>query len=171
MLRIRSGGQSGVDRGALLGALDTNVDYTGWVPKGGLCEDTTHLLEVFPHLRETESADYRQRTELNVRDAQATIVVTPSGTPTTPGSRLTVECCQRLNRPYRVVTPVQLSKTLCDLVWGWKNMPLIDVNIAGTRESKAPGIQNQVRLAIIDAIRKLDNSGIHVSQLGGEQEQ
>ena len=37
--RIRTGGQSGVDRAALDFAIEHNIPYCGWCPKGGWAED------------------------------------------------------------------------------------------------------------------------------------
>lgn len=154
-LRIRSGGQSGADRGALLAALDLGVEYAGWVPKGGKCEDTPYLLDVFPNLWETESSDYRERTELNVRDSMITIIVTPDGELSSPGSKLTVRMCEKYGRPYRVVVPEDLAQAVSDVVDAWQRQPLVDLNIAGTRESKAPGLQQKVRLAVIRGVEEV----------------
>ena len=38
-MRILSGGQTGVDRGALDAAIASHIDYGGWCPKGGWAED------------------------------------------------------------------------------------------------------------------------------------
>ena len=59
-LRIRSGGQSGVDRAALDYAVRHNLQYVGWCPRGGWAEDFTTppgLLVRFPHMIETPSAE------------------------------------------------------------------------------------------------------------------
>ena len=79
-LRIRSGGQTGVDRAALDAAVLTGRPYEGWCPKGGWAEDFLHppgLLTKYPHLRETPSKSPEQRTEWNVRDSAATVVFVP----------------------------------------------------------------------------------------------
>ena len=39
IIRIRSGGQSGVDRAALDFARCQNIEICGWCPKGGWAED------------------------------------------------------------------------------------------------------------------------------------
>src|SRR2546425_1493353 len=79
-LRIRSGGQTGVDRAALNAAVLTGRPYEGWCPKGGWAEDFLRppgllppgLLMKYPHLMETPSKSPEQRTEWNVRDSAAT---------------------------------------------------------------------------------------------------
>ena len=40
-LKIVSGGQTGVDRGALQAAMDLGLDWGGWAPKGWRSEDGT----------------------------------------------------------------------------------------------------------------------------------
>ena len=75
---IVSGGQSGVDRAALDVAVARGIDYAGWCPRGGWAEDLTEppgLLARYPHLRETPSADPAQRTEWNVRESDATLIL------------------------------------------------------------------------------------------------
>ena len=65
-LRIRSGGQTGVDRAALDAAVLTGRPYEGWCPKGGCAEDYLHppgLLTKYPNLMETPSKSPEQRTE------------------------------------------------------------------------------------------------------------
>ena len=56
--RIRSGGQTGVDRAALDAAVLTGRPYEGWCPKGGWAEDFLRppgLLTIYPCLMETPS--------------------------------------------------------------------------------------------------------------------
>lgn len=72
--KIISGGQSGVDRGALEAAVESSVVYGGWCPAGGWAEDAPTSPGVrahFPDLIETPERDPRQRTEWNVRDSDA----------------------------------------------------------------------------------------------------
>ncbi|HAH64402.1 MAG TPA: hypothetical protein DCL72_02745, partial [Rhizobiales bacterium] len=54
MLKIVSGGQTGVDRAALDVATEKNIPYGGWCPKGGWAEDLQDppgLLALYPNLR------------------------------------------------------------------------------------------------------------------------
>jgi len=70
--KIISGGQTGADRAALDWAISHGVPHGGWCPQGRLAEDG-----VIPgryELKETLEADYAQRTEWNVRDADATVI-------------------------------------------------------------------------------------------------
>ena len=68
LVRIVSGGQTGVDRAALDAALAFGIACGGWVPRGRRAEDG-RLPERYP-MRETRSRAYAERTRLNVRDLQ-----------------------------------------------------------------------------------------------------
>lgn len=77
---IRSGGQTGVDRGALDAARAAGVPIEGWCPAGGWAEDLPEapgLRTDYPELRETPSREPAQRTEWNVRDSDVTLIIGP----------------------------------------------------------------------------------------------
>ena len=98
-LKIVSGGQTGVDRGALDAALAAGAPCGGWCPRGRRAEDGP-IPERYP-LVETRSADYAARTRANVADSDATLVVA-FGEPT-GGTALTVAFCRELGRPCLLV--------------------------------------------------------------------
>ena len=77
--RIVSGGQTGVDRAALDWALARGFPCGGWCPAGRLAEDGPIPAE-YP-LTETPAAESSQRTEWNVRDSDATLIVAPRSRP------------------------------------------------------------------------------------------
>lgn len=70
---IASGGQSGVDRAALDAALAAGLDTGGWCPRGRRAEDG--IIAGRYRLREAPLRDPAVRTRLNVRDADATLVL------------------------------------------------------------------------------------------------
>ena len=81
-MKLLSGGQSGVDRAVLDVALARGIAYGGWCPKGGWAEDFPEppgVLAKYPQLAETLLADPAQRTEWNVRDADACLTVLDAG--------------------------------------------------------------------------------------------
>jgi tagatose 1,6-diphosphate aldolase len=94
--RIVSGGQSGADRAALDVARELGLAAGGWVPRGRLAEDGP-IPARYAGLREAASADPAERTALNVRDSDATLLV--SHGPLRGGSLLTWQEAHRLGRP------------------------------------------------------------------------
>ena len=95
-MKLLSGGQSGVDRAVLDVAIERCVDYGGWCPKDGGAEDFSAppgLLAKYPKLKETPLADPAQRTEWNVRDADAClIVIAAGGWQVSEGTALAEDC-------------------------------------------------------------------------------
>ena len=148
--RLVSGGQTGADRAALDWARAHGVERGGWCPRGGLAEDHPDppgLLAEHP-LRETPSASYAQRTEWNVRDSDATLVLVLPGAEPTGGTALTLDLAVRLDRPHllaRTDDPAAVRTWLSTL-------PDASVlNVAGPRESTAPGIHAAV-LALLEGV-------------------
>lgn len=136
--RIVSGGQTGVDRAALEVALDLGLPCGGWVPRGRRTEDG-RVPDRFA-MRETASAGYPQRTRYNVRDSDATLILSrgaPSG-----GTALTVACAESLRRPCMAVDLDRASDTKTRrTVRAWLQRHRVRVlNVAGPRESTQPGI-------------------------------
>ena len=114
-------------------ALGLPVD--GWLPKGRRAEDGP-LPERYP-LRESGSPDYPHRTRLNVRHADATLIL-GSG-PLTGGTGLTLAIARELERPCRIVDLDQRPDPAATLDWLDRVRPAV-LNVAGPRESTAPGI-------------------------------
>jgi len=73
-LKFISGGQTGVDRGALDAALDVGAPCGGWCPVGRKAEDGV-IAPRYP-LVELPGRGYLPRTRRNVLDSDATLVVT-----------------------------------------------------------------------------------------------
>ena len=140
--KIVSGGQTGVDRGALEAAVDAGFPYGGLVPKGRLAEDGIVPLK-FDQMEESTRKDYLYRTEWNVVHSDATLVLAFS-TELTGGTKRTVEFCKKHNKPYWVEdlnAPKETDRGLEVLYWLETLGESIVLNIAGPRESKSPGIQ------------------------------
>lgn len=139
--KIVSGGQTGVDRAALDVALDLDLACGGWAPRGRRAEDG-RIPARYP-MRETATAAYPQRTRLNVRDADATLILTrgePAG-----GTAFTIACAERLDRPCMLVdlTRPDLEQAAAT-VREWLDDEQVRVlNVAGPRESSAPGIAEE----------------------------
>jgi len=109
--KIISGGQTGVDRGALDAAMDLGIDHGGWCPPERYAEDgripehydveevsTDHFIDHgydYGDYRE----HYRLRTMLNVKTADATLILTQGPGKLTPGTRLTLTFVRGAGKP------------------------------------------------------------------------
>jgi hypothetical protein len=94
--KLISGGQTGADRAALDFAIARGIPHGGWCPLGRLAEDGP--LPARYRLCETPAAEYAQRTEWNVRDADGTVIFS-LGRKLSGGSKLTGEIARRLRKP------------------------------------------------------------------------
>jgi hypothetical protein len=119
------------------------VGHGGFCPKGRLAEDGT-IPERY-ELEETASAEYAERTQKNVQAADATVVFTYG--PPTGGSAFTVACAESLSRPVLTVDLNAFSASdACLLLDEFvRRVRPRTLNVAGSRESGAPGIANRVR--------------------------
>jgi hypothetical protein len=153
LLAIRSGGQSGVDRAALDVARALQISYRGWCPRGGWAEDLPSppgLLAVYPGLTETPSWDPAQRTAWNVRDSDATLIVTPGPDVTrSPGTAFTRECADSIFVKPLHIADLSRDESL-DTAAAWLRARLdahtsdeFLLNIAGPRESESRGIHDR----------------------------
>jgi hypothetical protein len=149
--KLVSGGQTGADRAALDWAIRNHLPYGGWCPLGGLAEDLTGppgLLEDYPELRETPRPDVDDRTTFNVRDSDGTLLVILPGTEPSGGTAFTRDEAVRLGRRHLLTDGVDAA-----VVRAWlETLPVgMTLNVAGPRESKAPGIYNAVT-ELLDAV-------------------
>ncbi|TWT94260.1 putative molybdenum carrier protein [Neorhodopirellula pilleata] len=145
--QIISGGQTGVDQGALDAAIALGMNHGGWCPAG-------RMSEVGPipdryTLQEHASAHYPDRTEQNVIDSDATLILyrdTLSG-----GTALTQRLCRRNGKPFLSVC-IDHPTNAREQVVSWLGLVRPQVlNVAGPRESNAVGIHEQTR-AFLTAI-------------------
>lgn len=73
LLKIISGGQTGVDRGALDAAMLARFPAGGWCPNGRRAEDG-RIADRYP-LCETAGGTYGLRTLRNVLDSDGTVIL------------------------------------------------------------------------------------------------
>jgi len=144
--RIVSGGQTGVDRAALDLASELGIDAGGWAPKGRLTEDGP-LPERY-RMTETPSDDPAQRTEWNVRDSDATLIV--SDGELTGGSALTAEIAERLDRPcFHADLSKKAESELVEEIAAWLETGQFTVlNVAGPRLSDDAEIYDKARAVL-----------------------
>ena len=99
LLKIISGGQTGVDRGALDAALAAHFPCGGWCPADRSAEDGS-IPDRYP-LTPLPRGGYRTRTRRNVEDSDGTAILAPGGL--TGGTCLTWELCRRCGKPHLVI--------------------------------------------------------------------
>ena len=152
--KIISGGQAGVDRAALDVALQLKIPHGGWCPRGRKAEDG--IIPSIYHLNETESDRYEPRTELNVKDADGTLIIT-HGMPTT-STAFTRDLAEKHKKPHLVVNLETLNYyRAVELVQKWldDNMYKIRVlNVAGPREKERSGVYKTARALLLDVFTK-----------------
>ncbi len=134
-MKIVSGGQTGVDRAALDVALELGLAHGGWCPRGRRAEDGP--IPAGYQLVETASADYAFRTERNVLESDATLIVV-RGEPT-GGTALTIRLAELHRKPLLLAEAE--SPEASNQVAVWLREHRFEVlNVAGPRESQSPGI-------------------------------
>ncbi len=138
--RIISGGQTGVDRAALDFAMQMGIDHGGWCPLGRRAEDGC-IPERY-RLQETTSANYAVRTEKNVAEADATLLLYREKLQR--GTLLTKQIANHLKKPcltVRLDRPADIDR----IVHWIHNQSIRVLNIAGPRASNHPAIYLQAQ--------------------------
>lgn len=136
LLKIVSGGQTGVDRGALDGALEAGIDIGGWCPKGRLAEDGVIPLK-YP-LIEHKSAQYIDRTRQNVIDSDGTLIIYFSKL--SGGTLCTHKFCVALDKAYLLLDAdkVNVGQAFDSILDFLSNNKIETLNVAGPRASNHP---------------------------------
>ena len=149
---IISGGQTGADRAAWDAALDCHVAIGGWVPRGRRAEDG-EIEQKYTNLQETESAHYEERTRHNVRDSDATLIITHGELH--GGSRFTRDVAQEMGKPFIHIDLENLPHDLAvTMIREWLE-PLEGekLNVAGPRESSDGRIYKAVKKILTDLLK------------------
>ena len=142
-LKIISGGQTGVDRAALDFAIQQGIEHGGWCPRGRLAEDG--VIPPMYHLRETDLVEYDERTEKNVLDSDATLIVARARE-LSSGTAFTKTCVEQQGRPLLIVCePEGVPRGAAVLSKFLRQNKVRTLNVAGPRESQAPGLGKFVR--------------------------
>jgi hypothetical protein len=149
----------GIDRAVLDAAIANGIACGGRCPKGGWAEDMPRppgLLALYRMLQETPLRDPVQRTEWNVRDSDALMVLLDHRGLSSGGTERAILHAHELGRPVLVLDvggPEDIDRAVTCLreSGGAKRF----VCIAGPRESEAPGIYEAARAYLADAFGRL----------------
>jgi hypothetical protein len=147
-MMIISGGQTGVDRAALDVAIARGIAWDGWCPNGGWAEDFPDppgLLAGYRELKETPLSDPAQRTEWNVRDSNAIlIIVDRTGFAVSRGTSGAKGWASHYGKPLLVadVSQPDTAAQVTDWLRGQVERFGADMKlgVGGPRESEATGI-------------------------------
>lgn len=178
LLEIISGGQTGVDRGALDAALEAGIAHGGFCPLGRRAEDG-----VIPEryaLTEASTEAYPARTAMNVRRGHGTLLLVhgSAGLLHSRGTKLTLEMCRRQRKPWHAADPRRADHAERVAGWidglagtletpdGWLEGVVLErelvLNVAGPRESRAPGIHDETVDFLRMVLDRLRENASHV---------
>lgn len=143
--KIISGGQTGADRAGLDAAIAAGLPHGGWCLRGRKASDGP-IPERYK-LKETEEDTYPPRTENNVVDGDGTVIFC-SSKKMSRGCALTRRLCIKHDKPYKLVDVDILrcevaqdnTQTIQALREWIEEEGIKTLNVAGSRESKSPGI-------------------------------
>ena len=155
--KIISGCQTGADRAGLIAAKSCGLETGGYV-----CTKNKTELGYEPELialyglTELNTFEYPKRTLANVNAADATWIFYRGKLQ--KGSALTIKYCERLRKLGLAIQLDTLNKeAFIEDYYNWLELKEIEVlNIAGNRESVAPGIQQEV-IELLMRVFKNDN--------------
>ncbi|MEZ5286754.1 MAG: putative molybdenum carrier protein [Vicinamibacterales bacterium] len=147
---VVSGGQTGADRAALDAARARGIPTGGWVPRGRLAEDGP-IPASYTGLVETVSDAPEERTALNVRDSDGTLIV--SHGPLEGGTALTRATADGLGRPSLHVDLSERSQAEAVVqVRDWIDAcNIARLNVAGPRASEDPDVYDAT-FALLSAV-------------------
>lgn len=145
LLKVVSGGQTGSDMAGLLAARIRGIETGGYIPKGFKTERGPRPSLARWGLVETKSSGYIDRTKMNVEHSDATMIVSQNFE--SKGTILTEEAVRQYKKncfkyvffpPYQPMKDEEIIERMADWIGecGAKTL-----NIAGNRESVAPGLQ------------------------------
>lgn len=156
--QVISGGQTGADMAGLQAAAAVGLRTGGWMPRGFKTENGPRpdLAERYG-LKEARTDKYPERTRLNVYWANATVIVYRGELD--GGSELTAKYCQQVEKPFLLISG-DLNVTMMGATAHWLLAHRVTVlNVAGNRESRAPGLQAEAAEWLEQVFRAVKKGG------------
>ncbi len=159
LTKILSGGQTGVDQAALRAARACGLAVGGWCSPGRGCETgvipAEWPLEETPQERSPDAPNVprSQRTEWNVRDSDAILILRPALQELAdPGTDWAEQCAARYGHPLLVCDPADPGSA--DRIRQWlADRAIRALNVAGPSERTAPGIERAAYALLVEVFR------------------
>lgn len=148
--KIVSGGQTGADRAAFDFALENDFKIGGFVPKNRRAEDGV-ISDKYENLIETETGNPAERTELNVKISDATLIL--SHGKLAGGSLLTRKFAEKYQKPFlHIDFSIYKIESAAEITRRWLDkINCENLNIAGSRASEDAEIYEKTK----EFLRKL----------------
>lgn len=150
LIKVISGGQTGVDRAALDAAIQANMSVGGWCTKGRRAEDG--VIDPKYPLLETDSRLYQERTRKNVIESDATLII--AGKLLSGGTALTSDFAGKQSKPLLIISPADAGGVSKIRKWLAANNVRV-LNVAGPRESSSRGIYNSAHQILTELFKSL----------------
>jgi hypothetical protein len=153
--KIISGAQTGADQGGLEAGITIGLATGGWIPKGLRTEGgkLDRNLFLLWRLSEHPSWAYPPRTEMNVMEADGTLIV---GNIDSPGCKLTVKYCNKHGKPFLHVLYPDVASRVSEIkrfnIWAKRHF-IETLNVAGNRESTNEGISKFTHDFLVSALQ------------------
>jgi hypothetical protein len=168
IVKVISGGQTGVDQGGLIAAKLIGIPTGGWAPRGYLTENGPNNYLAEFGLSEHSSDKYPPRTARNIHESDATLIMAHDFD---RGSGLTVKLCRSMKKPFMTITDEpdlnnRIMESVVDSIVEWikaRHRVLgrgLVLNIAGNRESRAPGIQVRSSILFHKVFSKIESPSV-----------
>lgn len=154
-LKIISGGQTGADLGGLLAAEALGLKTGGFMPLGFKTEDGNYPeYEARFGMVAMETPNYVLRTIKNLESSDITIIFAYDLN--SVGTKLTIKQCKQREKLLFIVSMREYTPEVNERIIDFlnKHQPKV-VNIAGNRESKFPGLTEQVYQILYEILKKL----------------
>jgi hypothetical protein len=164
-LTIISGGQTGADRAGLDAAYKLRIPTTGYVPLGYLTEQGPDLKLKRYNVVQHKSKEYPPRTFDNAKASDVTLIISPKKK--SRGTELTLDACMQYDKPHLVIDRFEERDVNAVLAF-LSYFPHDVINVAGNRESVAPGLHvNAGKFLVTTFSRLLKDKGWYSPSVDG----